>query len=119
VSWFLDDFPELESFKGSPLMQSNETVLARWIDSFNFAYERCPGGAMTWTLHPQTIGRAHNLLMLEKFLDHITSFEGVWFPTLSELFDCWQDEDAPAPAGVGPLGKATSGTPATLERTTP
>jgi hypothetical protein len=77
-------------------MQSNETVLARWIDSFNFAYERCAGGAMTWTLHPQTIGRAHNLVMLEKFLDHVTSFEDVWFPTLSELFNCWHDATTPA-----------------------
>ena len=98
VSWFLDDFPELESFKGNALMQSNETVLARWKDSFDFAYERCPGGALTWTLHPQTIGRGHNLLMLEKFLDHISSFEDVWFPTLSELFDCWYDPESPAPA---------------------
>jgi hypothetical protein len=36
-------------------------------------------------LHSQTIGRAHNLLMLEKFLDHATAFGDVWFPTLSEL----------------------------------
>lgn len=119
VSWFLDDFPELESFKGSPLMQSNETVLARWIDSFDFAYERCPGGAMTWTLHPQTIGRAHNLLMLEKFLDHITSFEDVWFPTLSELFDCWHDEGSPAPTGIRTTSKPAGRTPAKLERTAP
>lgn len=91
VSWFLDDFPELESFKGNALMQGNEVVLARWRDSFDFAYTRCPGGAMVWTLHPQTIGRSHNLLMLEKFLDYVTSFEDVWFPTLSQLFECWED----------------------------
>jgi peptidoglycan/xylan/chitin deacetylase (PgdA/CDA1 family) len=120
VSWFLDDFPELESFKGSPLMQSNEAVLARWIDSFNFAYERCQGGAMTWTLHPQTIGRAHNLLMLEKFLDHITSFDGVWFPTLSELFDCWRDEDRSQPNDDAvPVIERAPQAPVHLERTTP
>jgi peptidoglycan/xylan/chitin deacetylase (PgdA/CDA1 family) len=92
VSWVLDDFPELETYKGSALMQSNETVLARWKDSFDFAYERCPGGVMTWTLHPQTIGRAHNFLMLERFLDHVLAHDGVWFPTLSQLFDAWQDD---------------------------
>lgn len=91
VSWVLDDFPELESFKGSALMQSNEAVLRRWVDSFDFAYERCPGGVMTWTLHPQTIGRAHNLVMLERFLEHVTQHPGVWFPTLSELFERWTD----------------------------
>lgn len=87
VSWFLDDFPELESFKGSPMMQSNDAVLARWIDSFDFAYEHCPGGVMTWTLHPQTIGRAHNQVMLRRFLAHVTARDGIWFPTLSEVFD--------------------------------
>lgn len=92
VSWVLDDFPELESFKGSPLMQSNDAVLARWKDSFDYAYEHCPGGLMTWTLHPQTIGRAHNLTMLRRFVDHVVSHDGVWFPTLSELFDAWTDD---------------------------
>lgn len=91
VSWALDDFPELESFSSNPMIQSNESVLRRWIDSFDFAYERCPGGAMTWTLHPETIGRAHNLLMLERFLDHAVSRDGIWFPAISELFDCWTD----------------------------
>jgi peptidoglycan/xylan/chitin deacetylase (PgdA/CDA1 family) len=91
VSWALDDFPELELLKGNATQQSNDTVLRRWIDSFDFAYERCAGGIMTITLHPQTIGRAHNLLMLEKFLDHITARDDVWFPTLSEAFDAWTD----------------------------
>jgi peptidoglycan/xylan/chitin deacetylase (PgdA/CDA1 family) len=93
VSWYLDDFPELETFKGGSLMQSNEVVLSRWKDSFDFAYERCPGGLMTWTLHPQTIGRAQNLLMLERFLDYVCARDGIWFPTLSEAYDTWHDTD--------------------------
>lgn len=92
VHWSLDDFPELESFNGSPMMQSNDAVLQRWRDSFDFAYDRCPGGIMTWALHPQTIGRAHNMLMLERFLDHVTTHEDIWFPTLSEAYDAWQDD---------------------------
>lgn len=93
VSWALDDFPELESFKGSPLMQSNAAVLDRWRDAFDFVYEREPGGMLTWTLHPQTIGRPHNLVMLERFLDHVTSHDGVWFPTLSEAHAMWTDDE--------------------------
>jgi peptidoglycan/xylan/chitin deacetylase (PgdA/CDA1 family) len=91
VSWYLDDFPELDTFAGSPLMQSHDVVLKRWTDSFDFAYERCQGGVMTWTLHPQTIGRSQNLLMLERFLDHALERDGIWFPTISELYDCWSD----------------------------
>jgi peptidoglycan/xylan/chitin deacetylase (PgdA/CDA1 family) len=91
VHWSLDDFPELESFPGNAMMQSNQTVLERWKDSFDYAYEHCAGGLMTWTLHPQTIGRAHNMLMLERFLDHVIGHDGVWFPTLSEAHDAWVD----------------------------
>ncbi|MEU2286797.1 polysaccharide deacetylase [Streptomyces sp. NPDC013178] len=93
VSWYLDDFPELETYKGGPLMQSNEVLLTRWKESFDFAYERCPGGLMTWTLHPQTIGRAQNLIMLERFLDYVCAHDGIWFPTLSQACDAWSDED--------------------------
>lgn len=94
VSWGLDDFPELELLKGNATQQSNEVVLQRWKDSFDFAYERCEGGIMTWTLHPQTIGRAPHLLMLEQFIDYVTGHDGVWFPTLSEAFDAWVEPAA-------------------------
>jgi peptidoglycan/xylan/chitin deacetylase (PgdA/CDA1 family) len=99
VSWYLDDFPELESFPSSPLIQSHDTVLARWKDSFDYARERCPGGVMSFALHPQTIGRAHHLVMLEKFLAHVTASGDVWFPTLSELYDAWSE---PTDASEGP-----------------
>ena len=46
---------------------------------------------MTWTLHPQTIGRSHNLLMLERFLDYVTSHDDICFATISELTDRWSD----------------------------
>jgi peptidoglycan-N-acetylglucosamine deacetylase len=91
VTWFLDDFPELETFKGSPSIQSNDAVLRRWIDTFDFAYQRCTGGLLTWTLHPQTIGRPHNMVMFERFLDHVVGHDGVWFPTLSQACDAWTD----------------------------
>lgn len=92
VSWGLDDFPELEMLKGNATQQSNETVLQRWKDAFDFAYQRCPGGVMTWTLHPQTIGRSYNLLMLEEFIEYVQQHEGVWFPTISEAVDLWRSQ---------------------------
>jgi peptidoglycan/xylan/chitin deacetylase (PgdA/CDA1 family) len=92
VSWYLDDFPELETFPGNPVMQSHQVLLARWIDTFDYAYQRCEGAVLTFCLHPQTIGRAQNMLLLERFLDHVASCDGVWFPTLSEVFDRWTDD---------------------------
>ncbi len=91
VSWYLDDFPELELHKASPAMQSAEVVLARWIDTFNYARTHCPNALLTWTLHPQTIGRAHHMPMLERFLEHVAQHDDVWFPTLSQAFDAWVD----------------------------
>lgn len=91
VSWYLDDFPDLEHHPASPPMQDTDVVLRRWIDSFDFAYDRCPGGVLALTVHPQTIGRAQNLLMLERFLDHVQEREGVLFAPLSELAAYWQD----------------------------
>jgi peptidoglycan-N-acetylglucosamine deacetylase len=106
VSWYLDDFPELENHAASPPMQSTDVVLRRWIDTFDFGYERCPGGMMAITLHPQTIGRAQNLLMLERFLDHVSARDGVWFAQLSQIADCWQDpavdDQAPGAGGEAP-----------------
>jgi peptidoglycan/xylan/chitin deacetylase (PgdA/CDA1 family) len=92
VSWYLDDFPEFETFKGNAGIQDTDVMLRRWKDTFDFAYERCSPGVMTWTLHPQTIGRAHHMVMLERFLDYVCGHEGVWFPTLSQVADAWVDE---------------------------
>jgi len=94
VSWALDDFPELELIKGNATQQSNDVLLRRWKDAFDFAYERCPGGLVTWTLHPQTIGRSHNLIMLERFIEYVAGHEGIWFPTLSEAADVWVEPTA-------------------------
>lgn len=91
VSWYLDDFPEFETFNGNAMMQSHDVVLRRWIDIFDYAYDRCPGGVMAVTIHPQTIGRAHHMLMLERFVEHVLSRAESWFAPLSDIFDCWQD----------------------------
>lgn len=91
VSWYLDDFPPLENLPRSVGMASTEDVLTRWTDLFNFAYQRVPNGVFALTLHPQTIGRGHHLLMLERFLDHVAARDGVWLTTLSEIAACWQD----------------------------
>jgi peptidoglycan/xylan/chitin deacetylase (PgdA/CDA1 family) len=89
VSWYLDDFPPLENLPRSVGMDSTDSVLARWTDMLNFAYERVPGGVFALTVHPQTIARAHHLMMFEKFLDHATSLDEAWFAPLSAIADRW------------------------------
>lgn len=91
VSWYLDDFPALENLPRSVGMADTDGVLRRWIDLFDFAYERVPGGVFTLTVHPQTIARGHHLLMFERFLDHVLARQGVWFGTVSDVVDRWTD----------------------------
>ncbi|WP_309066237.1 polysaccharide deacetylase family protein [Microbacterium sp.] len=92
VSWYLDDFPVLENLPRSVGMVDTEGVLRRWIDLFDFAYERVPNGVFTLTVHPQTIARGHHLLMFERFLEHVASHDGVWFATISDIVDRWTDD---------------------------
>jgi peptidoglycan/xylan/chitin deacetylase (PgdA/CDA1 family) len=63
----------------------------RWKDSFDYAYTHVPKGVYVLTVHPQTIGRAQNILMFEGLIQHIASHEGVWFASLSETYDCWRE----------------------------
>lgn len=92
VTWFLDDFPALESLPRTPAMGSTETLFARWKDHFDFAYERVPGGVFALTVHPQTIGRAHAFLMFERFIEYIMGHEGAWVTTISEIAARWSDD---------------------------
>lgn len=92
VSWYLDDFPALENLPRSVGMADTDGVLRRWIDLFDFAYQRVPGGVFTLTVHPQTIARGHHLLMFERFLDHVAGHDGVWFATISDIVGTWADE---------------------------
>lgn len=101
VSWYLDDFPALENLPRSVGMADTEAVLRRWTDIFDFAYERVEGGVVSLAVHPQTIGRAHHLLMLERFLEHVTGRGGVWFASLGDIAGRWRDAPMPEPQRVG------------------
>lgn len=92
VSWFLDDFPALEMRPGGNVMGDTDTLLRRWIDHFDFAYQRVPGGVFALTVHPQTIGRAHAFLMFERFLDHVLAHDDIWVTTMSNIAACWRDD---------------------------
>jgi peptidoglycan-N-acetylglucosamine deacetylase len=84
VSWFLDDFPALETFPRGGVLGSTETVFHRWKDHFDFAY-RTGGDVMTIAVHPQTIGRAHAFVMLERFIDYVEQHDGAYFTGLSDV----------------------------------
>lgn len=92
VTWYLDDFPALEYVAGSSTgMASTEVVYQRWKDHFDYAYANEKNGLVSFTVHPQTIGRAHHLMMFTRLLEYMHGHDGVHFATLSDLYDIWTD----------------------------
>jgi peptidoglycan/xylan/chitin deacetylase (PgdA/CDA1 family) len=98
VSWYLDDFPFVEFYPAANLygVVSSQMLYERWKDAFDYACEHVPSGLYILTVHPQTIGRAQNLMMFERLIQHMSSNEGVWFASLSDIFDCWVEGEASA-----------------------
>lgn len=92
VSWALDDFPAFEYVpRMNAGLSSNEVVYQRWKDHFDYAYREIEAGVLTVALHPQSIGRAPNIMMLERFITYMKSHPGVWFAPLSDIADAWRD----------------------------
>lgn len=94
VNWYLDDFPPLAYVGGvQPGMQDTETIYRRWKDIFDYGYERVEGACYAVAVHPQVIGQAHHMMWFERLVEYISSKEGVWFATCSEICDAWVDDD--------------------------
>ncbi len=71
-SWFLDDFPPMEFIRGYRTGLCPVTDLYdRWISIFDYAVDNCPGAVFALTNHPQTIGRAHTIQLLERVIQHV------------------------------------------------
>ena len=74
VAWHLNDMPFFEFVPGVPNLAGGSRpseVLEIWEDEFTWLHERTGEGTMTLTMHPQTIGRGHRLLMLDRFIEFV------------------------------------------------
>ncbi len=87
VHWTLDDAAhfafDLEHWDKK--MAAPSEVREIWEEEFEGFLDL--GGAFILTLHPQIIGRPHRLKLLENFVQHVRSHEGVWIATCAELAD--------------------------------
>jgi peptidoglycan-N-acetylglucosamine deacetylase len=93
VTWYLDDGPPTEFIPGvSAGLGSHELLYTRWSETFDFGRTRAPGGVYTLTIHPFCSGRPHHILMLERLLEYMRSFDEAWFARMSDIYDCWQEE---------------------------
>jgi peptidoglycan-N-acetylglucosamine deacetylase len=94
VAWHLDDFPMFEFvMDGAAVVQglaSGSQVLEIWSDELDYARQNLPGAVLTYTMHPEVIGRPYRLLMLERFLDLACSRPGVHFAAAGEAVQRWR-----------------------------
>ncbi|WP_341302003.1 polysaccharide deacetylase [Lysinibacillus sp. FSL H8-0500] len=92
VSWYLDDFPTQEYvIGGGEGLRSNVEVYERWKSIFDYAVEHVEGACYILTVHPQTIGRAHNIQMLEKLIQYMEE-KGAWFTTLENICLAYEED---------------------------
>ena len=88
VSWFLDDFPQVE-YVWKPFdqegMKPAKDIYDRWTAMFDYAREL--GGACYFLCnHPQCTGRAYMLQMYEELILYFMEHDA-WFATASEVGD--------------------------------
>jgi len=72
ISWSLDDHPQFEYVRRAGTLQPGLAwtggVLENWLDDFRYLARETERCVLTYTMHPQVIGRGHRLLMLERLI---------------------------------------------------
>ena len=87
LHWTNDDWEQfaftIDPPTGSGVIETCEKAFQLWREEFEgiYHYHR----AFVLTMHPEIIGRPARLLMLERLIDHIQSFEGVWLTTCGAI----------------------------------
>lgn len=83
VAWELDDFPYF-TFTGRTMgLSSPDFVLERWIEEVDFA-SQLESSVVTYTMHPQVIGRGPRIKMLENLINYIKKENRATFSTMSQ-----------------------------------
>lgn len=81
VQWILDDYPHFSVNHGG--ISSPQKVFDVWSTEFA-GYHRF-NGCFVLTMHPFVIGRPSRIALLERMIEYINQFDGVWWATLEEI----------------------------------
>jgi peptidoglycan/xylan/chitin deacetylase (PgdA/CDA1 family) len=77
ISFELDDWVHFqfnfEPYEGG--IATPDNVLEIWKAELDWMHTNVNGGVLTLVMHPQVIGRAHRIQMLEQFIDHALSYK--------------------------------------------
>jgi len=90
VTWLLDDWEQF-AYSAEPangyIIEDPDKVLRLWKREFEALYET--GGSFTLTMHPEIIGRASRIRMLDELMTYMKEFDDVWFCSLDDLYNAW------------------------------
>lgn len=82
VHWSRDDLPHFEYQRRETGIQSGlmraDDVLANWVDDFRYLCRMTSDGVLTYTMHPEVIGRGHRMLMLERLIGELRALGAVF-----------------------------------------
>lgn len=81
IQWILDDFPHFSTDHGG--ISSPEKVFEVWASEFA-GFHRF-NGCYVLTMHPFISGRPSRIALLERMIEYINGFDGVWWATLEEI----------------------------------
>lgn len=78
VGWALDDYPHFEFVRMTDSVMSGlrpaSELFDRWTEEIRYMLRDFDNGVVTYTFHPQVIGRGYRLLALERWLDELAEF---------------------------------------------
>jgi len=88
ASWHLDDAPPTLFVKA--MVNSHGWVTGRqleeiWKDQFDWVYRHHDYAIFPVTIHPDSAGKPHVLMMLERLIDHMLAHAGVRMVTFAEM----------------------------------
>lgn len=86
VSWYLDDFPHSEFVMTRSGMKPQSQVYEIWKAHFDYGIQNTENGMMDVAMHPQVIGRPHNIMMLEQFIQYVLD-NGGWIAPLKDILE--------------------------------
>jgi peptidoglycan/xylan/chitin deacetylase (PgdA/CDA1 family) len=91
VAWPLDDVPLFEFVWGQLGGLTAPSVAEEiWTGDLDYARTHCPGGVFNLTIHPQSSGRGHRMLLLERFVEYVKQFDNVEFGCLGDYAERWK-----------------------------
>lgn len=112
VTFITSDFAYFEfSFMNPELragLRNPRDVEQVWQDQFSYLYEHVGDGYVMLMLHPQSIGWASRILMLERFIEFCAGHSGTRFVTAETIAEEFRAKAQP-PAGDGSLQPAAAG----------